>query len=100
MNGSKAEDILESFKTGLNPLKLKNLIQVSMDGPNVNWKFFRLLKEEQNTNVLELGSCGLHVVHGAFYSGHKAAQWTISEFLRGIYWLFKDSPENLGQSVF
>lgn len=92
MNGSKANDILDSFKIGLHPLKLKKLLQVSMDGPNVNWKFLKLLKEDDDVNLIDLGSCGLHVVHGAFQSGHKAAKWTINEFLRGIYWLFKDSP--------
>ncbi|KAJ8944552.1 hypothetical protein NQ314_009458 [Rhamnusium bicolor] len=36
MNGSTAEDILHSFEEGLKHLKKSKLIQVSMDGPNVN----------------------------------------------------------------
>lgn len=92
MTEAKAENILESFKEGLKPLKLDSLLQVSMDGPNVNWKFLRLLQEDEDVNIVDLGSCGLHVVHGAFQSGHKAAGWTVNDFLRGIYWLFKDSP--------
>lgn len=65
-----------------------------MDGPNVNWSFLSRLKkeEEKTTEMLELGSCGLHVLHGALQTGHKAAHWKINEFLRGLYWLFKDSP--------
>src|SRR3989442_1028683 len=40
----------------------------------------------------DMGSCGLHVIHGAFQTGHKAAGWTINEALRGLYGIFKDSP--------
>lgn len=92
MDGASATDILDSFREGLKPLKLDKILQISMDGPNVNWKFLRLLNENEDVKLLQLGSCGLHVLHGAFQTGHKAAQWSINEFLRGIYWLFKDSP--------
>ena len=43
-----------------------------MHGPNVDWKLFDMMKQdrlEKNPKVppmLELGSCGLHVVHGVF----------------------------------
>lgn len=39
-----------------------------MDGPDVNWKKSKLVKEERKrqdttwTDMLELGSCGLHVL--------------------------------------
>lgn len=66
MNGTKAEDILDSFLEGLKPLNINKMIQVSMDGPNVNWKFYHLLTELENVNVIQSGSCSLPVVHGAF----------------------------------
>lgn len=71
--------------------------QISMDGPNVNWKFLRLFKQSQSettrTEMIEIGSCGLHIIHGSFQTGHKSAGWSINETLRGIYNLFKDSPK-------
>lgn len=62
-----ALDILNSFKEGLQPLDLKKILQVSMDGPNVNHKFFRELKKDLNIEpddkiILDLGSCGLHTL--------------------------------------
>ncbi|KAJ8959576.1 hypothetical protein NQ314_006225 [Rhamnusium bicolor] len=42
--------------------------------------------------MIDLGSCGLHVIHGALPTGHKSAGWNINSFLTGLYWLFKDSP--------
>ncbi|KAG0412027.1 hypothetical protein HPB47_010844 [Ixodes persulcatus] len=53
-----------------------------MDGPNVNLKFLRSLKEElrasdTNHQILDIGSCGLHVVNGAFKAGHAATHWDL-----------------------
>ena len=38
------------------------------------------------------GSCGLHVIHGAFQAGHKASKWNVNAYLRSLYVSFKDSP--------
>ena len=67
-----------------------------MDGPSVNWKFADLLTEaldeESSTKLLEMGSCGLHTIHGAFQTGHKSSGWNVNAYLRSMYGLFKDSP--------
>ena len=39
-----------------------------------------------------VGSCGLHVVNGAFQDGAKASGWEIDKLLSSAYWLFKDTP--------
>jgi len=71
-----------------------------MDGPNVNWKFIQLLEEnlwmkpgtpQHFPRFLDLGSCGLYVVHGDFNTGHDKAGWTLHTALSNAYWLFKDS---------
>ena len=47
-----------------------------MDGPNVNWKMVKIAKKynkEQDPDtpsLKEMGSCGLHVFHGAYNSHH------------------------------
>ncbi|KAJ8914333.1 hypothetical protein NQ315_011321, partial [Exocentrus adspersus] len=75
-------------------INTKNIIQISIDGSNVNLKFLRLFKEyvRENNKLIDLGTCGLHVVHGSIRSGHKAAGWHVDSVLNGIYWIFKDSP--------
>jgi len=94
---STALDLEAKFREGMSSLSLQKLIQVSLDGPSVNWKFLESLQtnlqpDAADAQLLDLGSCGLHVIHGSFQSGHKAAGWTINEALRGLYGLFKDSP--------
>ena len=67
-----AETCLKSLIDVLGNLDyVNNLIQMGMDGPNVNWNLFDMMKQdrvEKNPKaspMLELGSCGLHVVYGA-----------------------------------
>ena len=69
-----------------------------MDGPNVNKKFLRdliLQRESSNPDIsglLDLGVCGLHVVHGAFRTGFEKTGWKIERFLRSLWYLLNESP--------
>lgn len=44
------------------------------------------------TGLLQIGSFGLYIVHGAFEAGVAASRWNIDEFMKSLYWLFKDTP--------
>ena len=76
-----ADNLMEHFTKSVleSGLSVKDIIQVSMDGPNVNWKFFGDLKkkidEDYGTALTNTGSCGLHVVHNSFKSGMDATGW-------------------------
>ena len=50
------------------------------------------LEKDVNRNLINLGSCGLHIVHGAFKKGADALSWNADSFISSAYWLFKDSP--------
>ena len=49
-----------------------------MDGPNTNWKLRdelimdRTISDPEISQLINVGSCGLHVVHGAFKAGATA----------------------------
>jgi hypothetical protein len=96
MGHSNAKCLLVSFKKALAEISLKLLLQVSMDGPAVNWKCLELLAADEdaglNNKLIEMGSCDLHVIHCAFQTGHKASGWNVNAYLRALYGLFKDSP--------
>ncbi|XP_048580627.1 uncharacterized protein LOC116610226 [Nematostella vectensis] len=95
---TRAADLLQSFKLGLQKLNPANLVQVSMDGPNVNWKFLEdLLEDREQTDpdlpkLINIGACGLHVVHGAFKYGATATGWRLDKLLRSLWYTFSDSP--------
>ena len=91
-----AKDLYDGFTTVLNNDILPKILQVSMDRPSVNWKFFDAVNddfvEKFETTLLEVGSCGLHVVYGASQNGHKNAMWNVNFVLRSFCKLFHDSP--------
>ena len=96
MGHARAVAIEEDLKKGIESLQKANLLQLSMDGPNVNWKVFEDLQSEiqleNGKNLLNVGSCGLHVIHGAFRSAMSETGWDIETLLTSAYRLFKDSP--------
>ena len=90
LESTKSEDLLQHFQHGLglnNIIDPAKIINVAMDGPNVNWKMLRLLKQElglipECPKLVDFGSCALHVVNGAFKYGHQAAKWEVFDYLR------------------
>ena len=73
-----------------------DFIQVSMDGPNVDWALYDRLQdalaEGHDRQLLNIGSCGLHTVHNCFKQGVESTSWEISQILQALYILFKDTP--------
>jgi hypothetical protein len=102
MNRATAEDIVQKFTDAISEIPCERMLQMSMDGPSVNWKFLDLynivFQEYHDGNkLLEVGSCGLHIVHGSLQHGHKAAGWSVNSRLRALHNLFKDSPARRAQ---
>lgn len=95
---TRATDLLTSFLESIADLKKDKLLQISMDGPNVNWAFIDLLKKQlTGPKLLELGSCGLHTVHGAFKHAIVATGWEIVSYLRALWNIFKWYPVRKAQ---
>nr|CAD7453350.1 unnamed protein product [Timema tahoe] len=55
-----------------------------------------LAEDPHGPQMLDIGSCGLHVVNVAFKTGIKKTSWTLLAFFRACYYLFKDSPSRRG----
>lgn len=93
-----AQDLLDSFLKALDDVPLSKLLHVSMDGPNVNLSFLNKLEEHisneypDGKQLIKMGTCGLHIVHGSLKTGLKSVDWDIFSILRNLYFLFKDSP--------
>ena len=69
------------------------MLQIGMDGPNVNTKFERDLSTQIFNNYgvsfLKLGSCGLHVTHNAFRKGINAFGFDVETFVSDTSYFFK-----------
>ena len=75
LGSGKAEVLLGALKGRLAELNMERLLQLGMDGPNVNLKLLRLYTEDRKRedpnmpDLLDIGTCSLHVVHGAIHTG-------------------------------
>ena len=77
-----ADNLHDELHNALQSLpEKKNMLQLCMDGPSTTWKVFELLfsyrNEKEWSNLLNLGSWGLHIVHGQFQTGIKATNWEV-----------------------
>ena len=77
-----SENFHEKFLQSLSDLKLEKLLQISMDGPNVNWDVLKrhsqYREEKELAQLVIIGSCSLHIV------SHKV--------LHAVWKLFGESP--------
>lgn len=62
---------------------LRQLLSISMDGPNVNLKLADLLQTEHaelyGAHLVNVGSCGLHTLHNALKAGF--TMWQMDKLL-------------------
>ncbi|KAL0146888.1 hypothetical protein M9458_057827 [Cirrhinus mrigala] len=92
---STAEDLLDKFKEGTKELCLSKMLSLSMDGPNVNWRFVQLLKQEYSeqfggAQIQIVESCGLHIMHNSIKAGFGV--WQVEKLLKALHFLFHCAP--------
>jgi len=54
MGHATADDMVTVIETATSDLDLSDLLQLSMDGPNVNWKFYDMVQLRLQKDT---GSC-------------------------------------------
>lgn len=97
LGNTHAENLLSTFKKTLESISTVNILQVLIDGPDVNLKFMKGFKEELiesdgTHQIIDIANCELHLVNVAFKTGHAKTGWDLVVFLRGSYRLFKCVP--------
>ena len=89
-------NLLEHFNKSIETLDPSKMIQVSLDRPSVNLKFYKELTNKRSDSgipaLIEFGSCSLHIVNGAFQRGAEQSGWNLKKTLKSVWQLFHDSP--------
>ena len=100
MGKAAAKDVLKTFKECFNGMDKDKLLQVSMDGPNVNASFLTSLNEEKMDRELShlvlLGSCGLHTIHNSFKHEENATGLNTKKLRSSMFRIFHESPSRRG----
>ncbi|XP_057299676.1 uncharacterized protein LOC130630266 [Hydractinia symbiolongicarpus] len=93
---SAHQDLFSHFTKTLGKLDPNKMFQVSMDGPSVNFKFLEKVQKDRLDNeqhqLIDIGSCGLHTIHGAFKNAAVSTEWNIKKILHGSYQILHDTP--------
>ena len=88
------KDLLEKFKQCMGRIDQDMLLQVSMDGSNVNTSFLSMLskerREEEFSDLVSIITCGLHTVHNLFK--HRIQLNGNWKLLSSVYKTFQESP--------
>ena len=91
------EDLVKHFSAVLEPLDMKDMYHISMDGPSVSLKFYDVFKDTCLDGIFhsltDIGVYSLHVIHGAFRTGAEASGWKLKSTLKGSHKIFHDTPE-------
>lgn len=84
-------DLLSGFSSATEKLDPTKFIQISMDGPAVNHKFYDSLKKQREENelpkMIDIGGCNLHIVHDSFKTGIESTDWEVKKLLKNNYQL-------------
>ena len=91
-----AETLEEELKMSTKDLDMQKLLHLSMDGPTTNWCVLDLLDERLVESgfkqTLNIGSCTLHILHGAFRTGMQKTEWGVGKLLSALFKILDESP--------
>ena len=86
------EELLNASKG----LDMGTFLHLGMDGPSANWHVLSLINDHQVANdfqkTLDISSCSLPILHGAFQTGIMKPGWEIGKILKALYKIFNESP--------
>ena len=76
---------------------MKNL-DTNVNGyTNTNLKFLEELKKiktaDELNNIIDIGTCNLHTVYGAFETGILSSGWNTKKLLKGAYCALHDTRD-------
>ena len=96
LGGTTHLDVFSSLEDAVKKSDATRMTQVSMDGPNTN---FKVLDEYQKKRVegdlpyfIDIGTCNLHTVHGAFETGATKSDWDDKKLLKGTHRILRYTP--------
>ncbi|CAF4233901.1 unnamed protein product, partial [Rotaria magnacalcarata] len=87
------DGILGAFLT--DGIDISKLLMLSRDNPNVNKTVEKMINDAMkkvNAELLNVGTCNLHVIHNGFKAGTTETNWHVENFCLNIWSWFQKSP--------
>ena len=91
-----AKNVLSCLTDSISHLDSDKLLQLTMDGFNVNWLVLGMLDDKLEADnfarTLHIGSCAQRIIHGALKEGIHKTVWNLCKLLKSLFQLFNNSP--------
>ncbi|CAF3588591.1 unnamed protein product [Rotaria socialis] len=87
------DGILGAFRTDC--IGISKLLMLSRDNPNANKTVEKMINDAMkkvNAELLNVGTCNLHVIHNVFKAGTTETNWYVENFCMNIWSWFQKSP--------
>ena len=95
VNRPNAVNLCNETIDAIKNLDQAKMLMLRMDGPNFNLLIFVKLNGEREKHyhspLYNIGSCGLHSIHGAFETGMISCGWEINKIMKSMHKLFDKS---------
>ena len=87
LQGAKADQLVNKFNSAVETLDQSKLIQIFSDGPSGNLKSLSIIHEQRDKGdqlliLIDIGTCGLHAIHGSLKNGSISSGWKIDVVLK------------------
>ena len=91
-----AHNLFDSLYESMSDLEKNKLLQLAMNGPNVNWNVLDLLDDklvsDNFSKTLNIGSCAQDTVNSSLKNGLQKSTWNMDKLLKSTFWILHDSP--------
>ena len=95
MGHSTHADLYWEFRSALKEFDSNNMIEISIDLPNLNINYLNDLAKDcvanEQPELIFIVPCGLHVIHGAFKTGAESTDWKMKKIFKAAFQIFHDS---------
>ena len=91
-----AENLSEELFISIGELDKGKFLHLAMDGPSTNWLVLDLvdnrLVDDGFSRTINIGSCSLHILHGAFGTGIQSTGWNLGKLMKAMFKILDESP--------
>ena len=93
---SRDTDLYNSFTSMIDELSEDKLVQLPMDGRSANVKLLQVVQDDRKDKglpyLLDIGTCGLHTLHGSFKTGIEKSGWKMKSLMKASFNKLHGSP--------
>ena len=91
-----AENLKDELFASIDQRDKNKFLHLAMDGPSTNWLVLDMVDDFLShggfTKTIHVGSCSLHILHGAFATGILCTEWKLGKLMKAMFKILDEPP--------